>query len=165
MYRTGARRKSAGKGQVLVEVLLVLPVFLFVVFTIMEIGFLAFHTILIHHAAYESARFASLTAKPDVPSSGCVTPTVPGDYQKVALQMFPGGGAEVGLYTGGPIRTLQDKQEGCDNYDVAVQVSRVIPMVFPLTGIVLANTKAPDGRPARRLTAIVRMPIERPLFK
>ena len=104
MYRTGARRKAAGKGQVLVEVLLVLPVFLFVVFTIMEIGFLAFHTILIHHAAYESARFASLTAKPDVPSSTCVKPTVPPDYQKVAQQMFPGGGRRLGFTGGGRSR-------------------------------------------------------------
>ena len=165
MVRTQARRKAAGRGQVLVEVLLVLPVFLLVVFTIMEIGFLAFHTILIHHAAYEAARFASLTAKPDVATSNCPDPpTVPPDYQNVVKKMF-NGDAEAGLYTGQPIRTLKDKQEGCNNYDVAVQVSRVIPMVFPLTGIVLGNTRAPDGRPARRLTAIVRMPIERPLFK
>lgn len=158
MPRAGARRRVAGRGQVLIEVLLILPVFLFVVFTIMEIGFLAFHTILLHHAAYEAARIASLTASATA-SPGCTAPALSGAYQDVVAKMFKTGATAVAH---GPIPTMSDPQEGCMNYDVAVTVSRRIPMVFPLTGFVLGNT--PDRR-ARVIQATVRMPIERPLFK
>jgi hypothetical protein len=158
--KAGVRRKVAGKGQVLIEVLLILPVFLFVVFTIMEIGFLAFHTILLHHAAYEAARIASLTASA-TPSPGCSAPGLTGAYQDVIAKMFKSPIPATAVAQG-PIPTLTDPQEGCMNYDVAVTVSRRIPMVFPLTGVVLGNT--PDHR-ARVIQATVRMPIERPLFK
>ncbi|MBI5242643.1 MAG: pilus assembly protein [Elusimicrobia bacterium] len=153
-----SRPKAAGAGQVLVEVLLILPVFLFVVFTIMEIGFLAFHTILIHHAAYEAARVASLTASAHA-SATCSEPGLTGDYQaKVIGPMFQGTASA----SARKVKTLRDPQEGCWNYDVVIDVTRTVPMVFPMTGFVLGNT--PDRR-ARVLTASVRMPIERPLFK
>lgn len=154
------RRGGRARGQVLIEVLLILPVFLFLVFTIMEIGLLAFHTILLHHAAYEAARMASLTAR-TVPSASCAAPQLTNDYKKVTQAMFKSPNAATAVMYG-PIPTLLDKQEGCMNYDVAIEVRRAVPMVFPLTGVVLGNTQ---GRKARLLKATVRMPIERPLFK
>jgi len=58
-----ARLKRA--GQVTVELLLVLPVFMLLLFFIMEMGNLGFHTILAHHCAYEMARVGSLVAGPN----------------------------------------------------------------------------------------------------
>jgi Flp pilus assembly protein TadG len=142
-----------------VEVILILPIFLWLVFVIMEIGFLAFQTLLLHHAAYEAARIASLTAK-STPSASCSVPALTNDYQK-ALAMFKAP-SPAAAHVYGPIQTLLDPQEGCMNYDVAVEVTRVVPMVFPMTGIVLGNV---PGNRARLLKATVRMPIERPLFK
>ncbi|MFA6092151.1 MAG: TadE/TadG family type IV pilus assembly protein [Elusimicrobiota bacterium] len=152
---------GAQEGQVLVEVLLILPIFLFLMFMIMEIGFLAFQTILLHHAAYEAARIASLTAK-STPSASCAVPSLdPAKAQQVVAQMFKAPTPAFASVQG-PIPTLLDPQEGCMNYDVQVEVRRVVPMVFPMTGVVLADQ---PGKKARLLRAIVRMPIERPLFK
>ena len=63
-----ARAKRA--GQVTVELLLVLPVFMLILFFIMEIGNLAYQTILVHHCAYELARIGSLVAGPSGAQTG-----------------------------------------------------------------------------------------------
>ena len=58
--------------------------------------------------------------------------------------------------------TLTDPQEGCANFDVVVTMTQRVPMIFPMTGLIMSNTA---DRQARILQATVRMPIERPLFK
>ena len=66
-----ARTKRA--GQVTVELLLVLPVFMLLLFFIMELGNLAYQTILVHHCAYELARIGSLVAGPPGGSSSTIS--------------------------------------------------------------------------------------------
>ncbi|MFA6582755.1 MAG: TadE/TadG family type IV pilus assembly protein [Elusimicrobiaceae bacterium] len=51
----------------MVELLLILPIFLLMVFLIMEIGMLSYQFILAHHATFEVARICSLIAAPRVP--------------------------------------------------------------------------------------------------
>ena len=154
------RGPAAAGGQVLIEVLLVLPVFLFLVFTIMEIGHLAFRTILLHHAAYEAARVGSLTAMSPMMGPACPTHVAPaGIVQTVAAKMLPTSFAVATVDQG---RCLTDPQDGCPNCDLLVVVRQRVLMIFPMTGIVLSNT---GDRRTRMLEAAVRMPIERPLFK
>ena len=57
-------------GQVTVELLLVLPVFMLLLFFIMEMGNLGFQTILAHHCCYELARIGSLVAGPTGAGTG-----------------------------------------------------------------------------------------------
>ena len=57
--RGKGRRRS---GQVLVEMMLILPFFFLIIFGVMEIGNIAFQTIVAHHAAYEAVRVGSLVA-------------------------------------------------------------------------------------------------------
>src|ERR1035437_9743842 len=53
-----ARRRL---GQVLVEMLLILPIFLTIIFTIMEIGYVSYRLIVLNHATYEVARIGGMT--------------------------------------------------------------------------------------------------------
>ena len=48
-------------GQVVVEMLLILPVFLAMVFLIMETGNISFRLIVLNHATYEVARIGGMT--------------------------------------------------------------------------------------------------------
>lgn len=153
----GKTARSGRGGQVLIEVLLMLPVFLLLVFAVMETGHLAFRTILLHHAAYEVARIGSLSATA-IASPGCPPPVVnAGKMKTVGLSMLKG--ITMSAITE---QTLTDPQEGCPNYDVEVTMMQRVPMIFPMTGLILSNTK---DRRYRLLKAQVRMPIERPLFK
>ncbi|MFC1679888.1 TadE/TadG family type IV pilus assembly protein [Elusimicrobiota bacterium] len=153
----GVRRGRSGRGQVLVEVLLMLPFFCLMVFTIMEVGHLAFRTILLHHAAYEVARIGSLSAMTSA-SPGCAAPALDGGrMQQVAKSIL----TDVTMYPALE-STLSDPQEGCAHYDVVVTMTQPVPMIFPMTGMILANT---SDRRHRSLAATVRMPVERPLFK
>jgi len=160
--RGGEQARSLGArawhgGQVLIEVLLMLPIFMMMAFTIMEIGHLGFRTILLHHAAYEVARFGSLSAiAAAVP--GCPAPALQGaKMQQVGKKILKD--ATVGATLD---RTLTDPQEGCANYDVVVTMTQRVDHIFPMAGLILSNT---SDRKARTLAAQVRMPVERPLFK
>lgn len=156
--------KGVQHGQVVIEVLLILPIFLAIVFMIMEIGNLAFRTLLIHHAAYEVARVASLTAT-DKASLNCSGPPSLRNssyYQSVGRRMLRNAFVSMNELATLPL----DTQSGCTNYDVEVTVEEQVPLVFPLTGIFLG--KACDGSKnvlSRCIRGTVRMPIERPLFK
>ncbi|MBI3505118.1 MAG: pilus assembly protein [Proteobacteria bacterium] len=143
----------------LVEVVLILPVFLYLVFSIMEIGHLAFRSILIHHAAYEVARIGSLTTTPV--GQACKPGFHPAlninKMRQVALRILP-----TARMTATPVPTLFDPQADCMNHDVVVQLTQDVPLVFPMTGLIFGT---PRGNRQRRMNAAVRMPIERPLFK
>jgi len=159
------RMGGYGNGQAVVEVLLILPVFLALVFLIMEIGHLSFRTILIHHAAYEVARVGSLTTTPHHASPGCQAPHLNGNVmQRVQRRILP----KARIHPQPRIqRTLMDPQDQCFNYDVEVNLEEDVPLVFMhMTGIFLGrNCLGQRSVQYRCLRATVRMPIERPLFK
>ena len=70
---TALRRAGSAlvrRGQVTIELLLVLPVFMLLLFFIMEMGNMGFQTILAHHCAYELARIGSLVAGPHGGAAG-----------------------------------------------------------------------------------------------
>lgn len=47
-------------GQTVIELILILPVFMMIIFVVLELGNMAYHTILAHHVSYELARVGSL---------------------------------------------------------------------------------------------------------
>ncbi|MCX5790175.1 MAG: pilus assembly protein [Elusimicrobia bacterium] len=162
MRRSWAACRAGGrKGQVIIEVLLVLPVFLWLVFMIMEIGHLAFRTILLHHAAYEVARYGSLTdsnQKEPLTGGGCNSPNPNRiGMESIARRILPTSHVEVSLRPTQPT----DTQSQCTNYDLLVTIRQDVPMVFPMTGIWLAD----KGRRTRKMVATVPMPVEMPLFR
>lgn len=145
MRRTQRRRS----GQVVVEMLLILPVFLGIVFTIMEIGYVSFQLILLNHATYEAARVGGMTW---FSAAGGQAKTT-----GVMKQFLPQ--ATVSCFTD---KTLADPQAGQDNFDLVCTGQEHVRLIFPISSIILAK---PKGTGTRELIATVRMPIEQPLKK
>ncbi len=43
-------------GQTVIELIVVLPVFMMIIFVVLELGNIAYHTLIAHHISYERAR-------------------------------------------------------------------------------------------------------------
>lgn len=151
-------------GQVTVELLLVLPVFMLILFFIMEIGNLAHKTILAHHYAYELARIGSLTAIPEGVSTGfsCSSQNAAFGMKGALDRMISASGVAL---TAVPEcmndSKLVDPQSGQENMDLEVTVTYPVKLIFPGSGYVLADV--PKSRGIRKIHAAVRMPVEKPL--
>ena len=139
-------RRKRRSGQVVVEMILILPVFLGIVFTIMEIGYVSFQLIVLNHATYEAARVAGMTYFPGRNTLRAVA---------VMKQFLPQ--ATVSCIED---KTLYDKQAELQNMDLVCTGSESVPLVFPISSIMLAK---PAGSGHRALSATVRMPVEQPL--
>jgi hypothetical protein len=141
---------GAPSGQVVVEMLLILPVFFTIVFTIMEIGYVSFQLILLNHATYEVARIGGMSGN----ASGQVNCGKMNEFmQQIILS------ATVGCET---VDTLTDPQSEQKNFDLIITGQHDIKLIFPISSVLLAK---PSGTGQRRIAAVVRMPIETPLKK
>jgi len=144
-------------GQVTVELMLVLPVFMLILFFIMEVGNLAYQTILVHHCAYELARIGSLVAGPNGgnPSSGGNQLPKMKDTLK---EMFPNS-ANIQL-SASTENTLPDPQSHQNAQDLVVTLVYPAKLVFPGSSFFLSDR--PRAQRIKRITVTVLMPIERP---
>ncbi|MFI5346956.1 MAG: TadE/TadG family type IV pilus assembly protein, partial [Elusimicrobiota bacterium] len=131
---------------------LCLPVFMGMVFMIMEIGYIAFRTILLNHATYEAVRVGGMTYS---------LPSVGGDSkaQAVMARFYPSGQVQLVCFEK---PTIPDNQAGITNGDLYCKATETLQLIFPISSIVFAN---PRGSGKRQLVAEIRMPIERPLSK
>jgi len=159
------KRRSA--GQVIIEILLVLPLFLMTVFVIMEIGHLAFQTIVVHHAAFELARIGSLVAAPRAGEG--FNPRLDRASAKVrdvCNRLFPMRNAACITRTES---TLADPQSGQTNHDLIVRIEYRCPLIFPFTAMLFQSQEGPikvrEEKPWRMLYAEVRMPVQQPTFR
>ncbi|MBI5239685.1 MAG: pilus assembly protein [Elusimicrobia bacterium] len=152
-------RRQGRSGQVLVEMLLVLPVFLTIVFTIMEMGYMSFQMILLNHATYEVARIGGMTHANSSGSiaAGCGT-YLEGLMKKIILSASVDCKVEN--------HPFQDTQAQTTNADLVVTGSNPIKFVFPLSSILMSSKilcpQGPGGGWCT-ISAVVRMPIEKPL--
>ncbi|OGR45991.1 MAG: hypothetical protein A2X37_09385 [Elusimicrobia bacterium GWA2_66_18] len=135
-------------GQIVVEMLLILPVFLSMVFLIMETGNISFRLIVLNHATYEVARIGGMTWS--IPSLGNE-----GKMNDVMKRILPA--ASVRCYKE---ETIYDPQAYQMNYDLVCVAQEPVQLIFPMSRVILAK---PSGAGSRTLTAVVRMPIESPL--
>jgi len=148
-------------GQVVVEVLLILPVFLTIVFTIMEIGHLAFWMIVLNHTAYEAARVGALLAGPDPGSAttGVNTGRAKAKAQEICPRISPNADPPIDCQSESHAEsTFPDSQAGVTNQDFVVVAKYSVHLVFPISNIMLSEPKG-----SGRSIATVRMPIEQPL--
>lgn len=156
-------RRVARAGQVTIELLLVLPVFMLLLFFIMEMGNMGFQTILAHHCAYELARIGSLVAGPHGGNAGASSDSGKANQRmKSALQkMFP---QTPGVRVEGRIvQTLYDKQSLETNEDLLVTLYYPAKLIFPGSSVALADH--PKGLRIKRIVVKVRMPVEKPYFR
>lgn len=146
------------RGQVTVELMLILPVFILVIFFVLEYGNIAYRTIVLNHASYEFARIASLVGV-DKPS-GIANRTIM--QQKIEHSKRKVFGREAERLT------VQVKVEttGVDpmykkhrHQDVIVTVVYPLKLAFPGTSYILADEPRKNG--IRKLTAKARMPVEK----
>jgi hypothetical protein len=129
--------------------LLILPVFLAMIFTIMEIGYVSFRLIVLNHATYEVARIGGMTWFS--PSGGAA------QMSSMMKRILPQATVECV-----PDKTMHDPQADQDNFDLVCTGQESVQLVFPISSIILAK---PSGSGHRALAATVRMPIEQPLKK
>ncbi len=154
-------RRLKRAGQVTVELLLVLPVFMLLLFFIMEMGNMGFQTILAHHCAYELARIGSLVAGPNGAGSGGGKSMADMKMKNVLQQMFPHTpGVKVDSSL---VATLSDPQSGQMAEDLLVTLTYPATLIFPGSSYVLAD--APKSKRIKRIIVRVRMPVEKPYFQ
>jgi hypothetical protein len=140
-------------GQVVVEMLLVLPVFLGIIFSIMEIGYVSFHVILLNHATYEVARIGGMTCGQANPGT-CPQPNG-ARLSTVMSQIIPEA-----TVVCQPYPTLVDPQAQQQNCELHCLGQHTIKLIFPISSIILSDKGTPG---LKALKAVVAMPIERPL--
>lgn len=145
-------------GQVTVELLLILPVFLLVIFFVLEYGNLAYRMLILNHASYEFARLAALTGV-SVPS-GPANRTIM--MQKIEHSKRKVFGKEAGRLS------VQVKVEGTGidpmyrkhrHQDVIVTLTYPVKLVFPGTSYIMADEPRREG--IRKIKATARMPVEK----
>jgi Flp pilus assembly protein TadG len=154
-------RRMGRLGQVVVEMLLILPVFLTIVFSIMELGNMAFWVIVVNHATYEVARIGAMTA---IDARGQGPRDVTSDMQTRMNGMV--NGARVKSYS--EPHSFADRQAGITNSDLVVTTTFPVQLVFPLSSLILSSKAAcPQGPGGGKcsIATTVRMPIERPLYQ
>ena len=146
------------RGQVTVELMLVLPVFLLVIFFVLEYGNLAYRTLILNHASYEFARIAALT--------GVETPSGPANrtimMQKIdhsKRKVFGKEAERIGVQIkveGTGIDPMYKKHR---HQDVVVTLTYPVKLVFPGTSYILADEPRREGM--RKIHASARMPVEK----
>jgi hypothetical protein len=163
-----ARAKRA--GQVTVELLLVLPVFMLLLFFIMEMGNLAYQTILVHHCAYELARIGSLVAGPPGGSSSTTSNTGLAEQKmrSVLGKMFQNAGM-IQLVVTSEVTGIDPQPKAAPtphthtNEDIMVTLVFPCKLIFPGSSYWFADP--PRGSRIKHITVKVRMPIEKPVFQ
>ncbi|MEK7721207.1 MAG: TadE family protein [Elusimicrobiota bacterium] len=149
------------KGQVTIELLLVLPVFMLLLFFIMEMGNMGFQTILAHHCAYELARIGSLVAGPNGAGSGGGQGMANMKMKSVLDKMFP---SSPGISVSGVlVNTLKDQQSLQMGQDLLVTLNYPAKLIFPGSSQALADP--PKGKRIKKIVVKVRMPVEKPYFQ
>jgi len=139
--------------------LLVLPVFLTIVFTIMEMGYMAFQMILLNHATYEVARIGAMTqclpSGTVLPDCGRLVPLMKQIIRSATVSCVPE-----------PTGVPDTQDPSINNQDLVVTGSNPIKFIFPLSSILMSSPilcpQGPGGGWCT-ISATVRMPIEQPL--
>ena len=144
-------KKAGRSGQVMVEMLLILPVFLTIIFSIMEIGYISFQLILLNHATYEVARIGGMTTT-SPPGHSC------GKLDEIMKTIILSASVSCGTE-----KTLTDPQAVAagqsrpDHHGEQQDQAHISDQQ--------RDSPKPRGMGTRLIQAVVRMPIESPLIK
>jgi len=130
-------------------------------FAVLELGNIAYHTIIAHHAAYEMARVAGMVG---VRTAGGRTDKsrIESKLRDQADLMFAGRPDKITFTTSLETTSVDPQSAGHVNEDVIVNVTYPIRLIFPGTSWLLADP--PKYLGMKYITATVRMPVERALI-
>ena len=150
------RRERA--GQVTVELMLILPVLMLMIFFILEFGNIAYHTIIANHASYEFARIGALVGV-NKPSGKAIAGRM---RQKIniAKQKVFGANAQF-ISVGVKVQTTgtDPMYQRHRHEDVIVTATYPVRLALPGTSWLLADEPKRNG--IRRIKATTRMPVEK----
>ena len=149
-------RKRA--GQITVELILILPVLMLMIFFILEFGNIAYHTILANHASYEFARIGALVGanKPSgKPNKGAMASKINAAKQRV----FGADSQRIQIRVDVKSTGKDPMYKKHQHDDVIVTVIYPIRLAFPGTSWMLATEPKKDG--IRKIRAVTRMPVEK----
>ena len=150
-------------GQTVIELIVVLPVFMMIIFVVLELGNIAYHTLIAHHISYELARVGSMVGVKK--HSGATDSTRMRSKMRAALSKMLGmadPGKKV-RFSSKIVRTSNDPQVSSHpNEDLVVNIVYRVDLANPLTSYIFASKPKKLG--ILWLKANARMPIERPLL-
>ena len=146
------------RGQVVVELLLILPVFVLMIFFVLEYGNIAYHTLIMNHASYEFARIGALVGvkKP----SGKPDRTVMAQKIDQAKRKVFGAEADRISVQVKLENTGRDPMYAAHSHeDIVVTITYPVKLIFPGTSFLLASQPKKEGK--RKIQVMARMPVEK----
>lgn len=155
-------------GQTTVEMLLVLPVFLMMVFFILELGMYCYQVILVNHGMFEAARICSLQSgakDATMLASLCNAraSTTKDDADKVFKSMF-GSDGMIQLVPGSIDVTCDsygnDTQNNTGQYDITLEAKFNLKLFFPMTRFAFGG----DSNGNLLYETSLRMPVDQPVW-
>ncbi len=150
-------------GQTVIELVVVLPIFMMIIFVVLELGNIAYHTLIAHHISYELARVGSMVGVKK--HGGKSDPTRMQGKMRAALSKMLGMAdpSKKVRFSSKVVRTSNDPQVSSHpNEDLVVNIVYRVDLAYPLTSYVFASE--PKRLGILWLRANARMPIERPLM-
>lgn len=138
--------------------MLILPVFMLLIFFVLEYGNIAYHTIIINHASYEFARIGSLVAVKK-PSGRPDRTVITQKINHAKTQVFGSEAGRVGVNVKVETTGVDPMYRKHRHEDVIVTVTYPVRLIFPGTSYILATEPRREG--LRRIQSVTRMPIEK----
>lgn len=146
------------RGQVTVELMLILPVFMLLIFFVLEYGNIAYRTLVLNHASYEFARIASLTGV-DKPSGNANRTIMVQKIDQAKRKIFGAEAERLNVQVKVETTGIDPMYKRHRHQDVIVTVIYPVRLAFPGTSWLLADAPRREGM--RKIKATARMPVEK----
>ncbi len=146
------------RGQVTVELMLILPVFLLMIFFVLEYGNIAYRTLVLNHASYEFARIAALVGV-DKPSGIANRSIMQQKIDQAKRKVFGRDAERLNVQIKVETTGIDPMYKKHRHQDVVVTVVYPVKLAFPGTSYILADEPRRNG--IRKVSATARMPVEK----
>ncbi len=170
--KNSGRISGRGAGQALVEVAIIFPLFLIVVFGVMQLGHIATVTIIVNHATFEVARIGAIASegfaagKEASCANAAINVVKMVSVARQIMEKWPGKLVEPIYYQ--KVKTLMDPEAQRPNCDLVVKLQYQMPLVFPFVNVMMAQPPNgghdPEVGMFRLITGEARMPLEVPIW-
>lgn len=149
-------------GQTVIELMLILPIFMMIIFVILEMGNIAYHTIIANHVSYELARVGAMVGVRK-PSGAADKSRINGKMKEalikiVGLRKSQGIAFQANLEMTG----IDEQYKKHINEDLLLTLTYRVDLSYPLTSYIFADE--PKRLGIKRIKTAVRMPVEKPLL-
>lgn len=146
------------RGQVTVELMLILPVFMLMIFFVLEYGNIAYRTLVLNHASYEFARIAALVGV-DTPSGPANRTVMQQKIDQSKRKVFGREAERLNVQIKVETTGIDPMFKKHRHQDVVVTLTYPMKLAFPGTSFILADEPRREG--IRKIRATARMPVEK----